>query len=131
MRTIRFEVNELELRARLLSAILISASIGASGWLLINLAGVAWSRLFPWDALVVPAKLTERVGAGSDLREREFVVLHLIVSGRSNKGDRRGAAYYGRHRKSARQQHVEQAGHWRSYASRNNCVTTQHRTFLD
>lgn len=131
MRTIPLEVNELELRARLLSAILISASIGASGWLLINLAGVAWSRLFPWDALVVLAKLTKRVGAGSDLSEREFVVLCLIVAGRSNKGDWCGAVYYGRHHKSARQQHFEQAGHWRSYASRNNYVTAQHRTLSD
>lgn len=55
IRSIQFEANELALRARLLRAVLLSTTLGASLWLLINLAGVARSRLFPWDALCVLA----------------------------------------------------------------------------
>lgn len=53
MRTIRFEGNELELRAQLLRVVLSSTAIGASVWLVAGLAGAARSRLFPWDALCV------------------------------------------------------------------------------
>ena len=55
MRTIRFEGNELELRARLLRAILINTATGASIWLVAGLLGVARSRLFPCDILAVLA----------------------------------------------------------------------------
>ncbi len=50
MRTMRFEGNELELRAQLLRVVLISTAAGASLWLLACLAGITRSLLFPWDA---------------------------------------------------------------------------------